>query len=87
MSISALWDQFFWSFMLTVFAGLLWLKVLGDEARYLPFGLLTGLVVGGIYFVLGVRAMLAVRRRADEAVARAEGAAAAARSLDVDPDA
>lgn len=87
MSIAALWDRFFWSFMLTVFAGLLWLKVLGDGARYLPFGLLTGLIVGGSYLALGVRAMLVMRRRAHQAVAQAEGAAAAARSLDVDPNA
>lgn len=84
MSIAALWDRFFWSFMLMVFVGLVWLKVVGDGARYLPFGLLTGLLVGGSYFALGVRGMLVAQRQADMAVAEAEGAAAAARSLDLD---
>lgn len=87
MSIAVLWDRFFWSFMLMVFAGLVWLKVLGDGARYLPLGLLTGLLVGGTYFVLGVRTMLATQRRTREAVELAEGAAASARSLDIDPHA
>jgi hypothetical protein len=87
MSIAVLWDRFFWSFMLMVFAGLVWLKVVGVGARYLPFGLLTGLIVGGAYFVIGVRSMLAARRKADLAVADAEGAAAAARTLDIDPNA
>jgi hypothetical protein len=87
MTISALWDRFFWSFMLMVFAGLVWLQVVGDSVRYMPFGLLAGLIVGGAYFAIGVRAMLAARRRADLAVAEAEATAAAARSLDIDPHA
>lgn len=87
MSIAALWDRFFWSFMLMVFAGLIWLKLVGDGARYLPLGLVTGLIIGGGYFALGVRGMLAARQAARRAVAKAEGAAAAARSLDVDPHA
>lgn len=87
MSIAALWDRFFWSFMLLVFAGLMWLLLIGDRARYLPFGLLTGLLIGGAYFVRGVRAMREANRRTDAAAAQADAAAAELRRQGDDRDA
>lgn len=87
MSIAVLWDRFFWSFMLVVFAGLVWLLLVGDRARYLPLGLLTGLLIGGAYFVRGVRAMRAAIRRTDAAGAEADAAAAELRRQGDDMDA
>lgn len=82
MSFSTLWDRFFWSFMLLVFAGIVWLWLWGDSVRYLPFGLLTGLVLGGGYLAIGVRKLRAGDVAMREAIDRAEVAAADARQTE-----
>lgn len=80
MSIATLWDRFFWSFMLMVFAGLVWVWFFGESVRYFPFGLLTGLAVGGAYFAKGVRGLVSRDRVQREAIGRADTAAEAARA-------
>ena len=84
MTISALWDRFFWSFVLLVFAAIVWLWYFDESQRYFPFGFLVGFAVGGAYFVKGLRDMRATARRIQKAVAEAEQAAAMAR-MDEEP--
>lgn len=79
MTISALWDRFFWAFVLLVFAAIVWLWFFGESQRYFPWGLLVGLAIGTTYFAIGVRNMRAEARRVERAVADAEAAAALAR--------
>jgi hypothetical protein len=57
MSLADLWDRFFWSIMVTIFAGLLWLKFLEPYAPCIGPGLVVALIFGGIYFYLGFRRM------------------------------
>jgi peptidoglycan/LPS O-acetylase OafA/YrhL len=79
MTISALWDRFFWAFVLLVFAAIVWLWFFGESQRYFPWGLLTGVAVGTMYFAIGVRNMRAEARRVERAIADAEAAGALAR--------
>lgn len=82
MSLATLWDRFFWSFMLLVFCGAVWLLVFDDRVRYFPGGLIVGLVVGGSYFVIGVRSLRARDRALERAVEEADRAAAEERGLE-----
>jgi preprotein translocase subunit SecF len=79
MTISALWDRFFWSFVLLVFAAIVWLWFFGESQRYFPWGLLVGLAVGSTYFAIGVRGIRAEVRRVERAIAAAEAVGALAR--------
>lgn len=79
MTISALWDRFFWSFVLVVFAAIVWLWFFDESQRYFPLGLLAGLAIGGAYFAKGVRDMRREARRIERAIAAAEAAGALAR--------
>jgi hypothetical protein len=87
MTISALWDRFFWAFVLLVAAAIVWLWFFGDRQRYFPWGLLVGLAIGTTYFALGVRNMRAQARRVERAIADAEAAGALARLEEELPDA
>lgn len=55
MSISEAWDRFFWSIMLVIFVGLLWMKFLQPYAACEGPGAIVALLAGGIYFYLGYR--------------------------------
>ena len=79
MSFSTLWDRFFWSFMLLVFTGIVWLIVFDDSVRYFPWGLVLGLVVGGTYLLIGIRRMRAQDRALRRSIEDAELTARAAR--------
>lgn len=79
MTISALWDRFFWAFVLLVFAAIVWLWFFGESQRYFPWGLLVGLAIGTTYVATGVRNMRAETRRVERAIADAEAAGALAR--------
>lgn len=79
MTISALWDRFFWAFVLLVFEAIVWLWFFGERQRYSPWGLLLGLAIGTTYFAIGVRNMRAEARRVERALAEAEAAGALAR--------
>jgi CobD/Cbib protein. len=79
MTISALWDRFFWAFVLLVFAAIVWLWFFGESQRYFPLGLLVGLAIAITYFSIGVRNMRAEARRVERAIADAEAAGALAR--------
>jgi hypothetical protein len=55
MSLADLWDRFFWSVMIALFVGLVWLKYLDPVVACVGPGLVVAAVVGGIYFYLGWR--------------------------------
>ncbi len=57
MSVSAIWDRFWWSLMLALLVGLLWLKFIDPVFPYIIFGFLLSGVIGGSYFVTGIRKM------------------------------
>jgi hypothetical protein len=55
MSLADLWDRFFWSVMIALFVGLVWLKYLDPVVACVGPGLVVAAIVGGIYFYLGWR--------------------------------
>jgi hypothetical protein len=55
MSLADAWDRFFWSVMLAIFVGLVWLKFLDPLLACLGPGIVVAAIVGGIYFYLGWR--------------------------------
>lgn len=55
MSLADAWDRFFWSVMLAIFVGLVWLKFLDPVVPCVGPGLVVAAIVGGIYFYLGWR--------------------------------
>jgi len=74
MSLSALWDRFYWALMLAIFVGLLWLKFLDARIACMGPGLLVAVLVGGAYFGIGVTRMRRARRQELEAERQAEDA-------------
>lgn len=67
MNISEAWDRMFWSIMLVIFVGLLWMKFLQPYAACEGPGFIVAVIVGGIYYYLG-------HRRAQVGAASAESA-------------
>ncbi len=55
MSLSDAWDRFFWSLIIIVLVGLLWMKFLQPYAACEGPGLIVSLIIGGIYFYIGYR--------------------------------
>ncbi len=55
MSLADAWDRFFWSVMLAIFVGLVWLKFLDPVLPCVGPGLVVAAIAGGIYFYLGWR--------------------------------
>jgi len=55
MSLADIWDRFFWSVMIALFVGLVWLKFLDPKVPCVGPGLVVAAIVGGIYFYLGWR--------------------------------
>ncbi len=66
MSISAIWDRFWWSLMLTILTGLIWLKFIDPIVPCLSVGLILCVSVGVIFFAVGIRKMLQQKRREEE---------------------
>ena len=64
MSIAEIWDRFWWSMLITIALGLLWLKFLEGIIPCVSVGLILCVSVGVIYFSIGIRAM--VKKRALE---------------------
>ena len=52
---SEVWDRFFWSFMVSVFVGLLWMKFLQDQIRFESGGWVVAVGVGLLWFWRGLR--------------------------------
>jgi hypothetical protein len=57
MSISAIWDRFWWSLMLTILLGLIWLKAIDPFVPCVSVGLIVCIGAGVAYFGVGIRAM------------------------------
>lgn len=55
MPLADAWDRFFWSVILAIFVGLVWLKFLDPVLACVGPGLVVAAIVGGIYFYLGWR--------------------------------
>jgi hypothetical protein len=55
MSLADIWDRFFWSVMIALFVGLVWLKYLDPVVACVGPGLVVAAITGGIYFYLGWR--------------------------------
>lgn len=66
MSLGALWDRFWWSLMLAIFVGLLWLKIVDPVFHSSRVGAAAAFIVGAAYFTVGLRRMLAQKRREQE---------------------
>jgi hypothetical protein len=55
MPLADAWDRFFWSAIITIFVGLVWLKFLDPVLACVGPGMVVAAIVGGIYFYLGWR--------------------------------
>jgi hypothetical protein len=55
MTLADAWDRFFWSVMIAIFVGLVWLKFLDPVLPCVGPGIVVAGIVGGIYFYLGWR--------------------------------
>jgi hypothetical protein len=55
MSLADIWDRFFWSIIVAIFVGLVWLKFLDPMVACVGPGLVAAAIAGGIYFYLGWR--------------------------------
>lgn len=66
ISFSEIWDRFWWSLMITIFIGLIWLKFLDPIIACWGVGLLIAAGGGLAYFVIGLRNMVREKRLHDE---------------------
>jgi len=55
MPLADAWDRFFWSVIIAIFVGLVWLKFLDPVLACVGPGLVVSAIAGGIYFYLGWR--------------------------------
>jgi hypothetical protein len=53
MSLSEAWDRMFWSIMLTIFVGLVWMKFLQETAACESVGLIVAVGIGLAFFGSG----------------------------------
>jgi len=66
MSLSAVWDRFWWALMVAILVGLLWLKFLDAIVPSETGGLIFSSLAGILYFSVGMRKMIVQRRRESE---------------------
>ena len=71
LSIAEMWDRFWWSLMITIFIGLLWLKFLDPIISCVSVGLILSSLAGLVYFVIGLRGMIQEKRMEQEVERRA----------------
>lgn len=67
MSIADAWDRLFWSLMLIIFIGLVWMRFLQNVAACEGPGLLVAVVVGVAFFYRGYRQSVERRQQAEQA--------------------
>lgn len=66
MSLAAIWDRFWWSLMLTIFIGLVWLKFIDPLLPHIIIGIVVSIIIGAIYFITGMRKMMKIKRLEEE---------------------
>ncbi len=66
MSIAEIWDRFWWSLMLTVFLGLVWLKFVDPIFPNIIVGIIVSCAIGTAYFIRGIRKILKIKRHEKE---------------------
>jgi hypothetical protein len=66
ISISKIWDRFWWSLMITILIGLVWLKFLDPIIPCVGIGLVIATGAGLVYFSIGLRDMVREKRLHDE---------------------
>ena len=71
MSLAAVWDRFWWSLMLTILVGLVWLKFIDPVIPCMSVGLLLCSLVGGTYLAIGLRHRILQKRHEEEIERRA----------------
>ena len=57
MDFADIWDRFFWSAIITIFVGLLWLRFLDPIIAIKWTGFIVSMIVGFIYFYVWWRKM------------------------------
>lgn len=67
MTLSEAWDRMFWSLMLTIFVGLVWMKFLQAVAPCEGPGLVVSMCIGVAFFAQGWRSAVARKRKELEA--------------------
>jgi hypothetical protein len=67
MSLAAIWDRFWWSLMLTIALGLLWLKFVDPILSCDSVGLIVCITIGATYFAKGIN-KLAKQQKVELAV-------------------
>jgi hypothetical protein len=65
-SISEIWDRFWWSLLITIFIGLMWLKFLDPYIPCAGLGLMVASAGGLTYFIQGIRKMIHEKRLEQE---------------------
>ncbi|MBL8153984.1 MAG: hypothetical protein JNM70_07355 [Anaerolineae bacterium] len=63
MNLSQAWDRMFWSIMLTIFVGLIWMRFLQDVAACEGPGLIVAVTVGIVFFATGWRSAARAARQ------------------------
>jgi len=66
MSLSAIWERFWWSLLLTITLGLLWLKFIDPYVNCVSVGLIVCIGAGLIHFSLGIRKLVVQRNKEKE---------------------
>lgn len=68
MTLSEAWDRMFWSLMIIIFVGLLWMKFLQETAACESAGLVVAVTIGIVFFSTG---WYQARRKRDKLEAEA----------------
>jgi hypothetical protein len=66
MSIAAIWDRFWWSLMLAIFVGLVWLKFMDPLMPHSWIGTMLTIGSGAVKFALGIFGLLKQKRKEEE---------------------
>ncbi|MCC6613197.1 MAG: hypothetical protein IT320_06935 [Anaerolineae bacterium] len=64
MTLSEAWDRMFWSIMLTIFVGLVWMGFLQSYVACEGVGLVVAVTIGIVFFATGWRSASAKKRLA-----------------------
>lgn len=62
MTFSEIFDRFFWSLVLALFIGLLWLIFIDPSFPHIMVGVALSLLIGGTYFFAGIRKLVREKR-------------------------